>query len=308
MWLDRDVAQSDVVLAGATAAVGPTVVLLLLSRLPLGYVVSLVIYVVAIFAVTGLVPWLLARHRGDNLAAFGLHAKDKSRATGGLFLALPIAVLFLGLHLSAGGALIAGLTGRILDAGPVVGPVSVTDAVARGAASVVLAVGSWLLLTFQSNRGRDAFRANEIDVTEGLRTFGLALVGASLVLGLLRSVGSLGIGSALLAPVVGLVILLLADREIPPRIAVNRTMLITPAATVMVMAFFLGGGSIFNGGSLLATLHRGASGAILALVVAGLVAVGKTRLTILPIAVAALYPTCLSPILFSTLFGTSSVC
>lgn len=308
MWLDRDVAQSDVVLAGATAAFGPAVVGLVVSRLPLPYVVELSIFVITVMLVTGTVPWLLARYRGDNSAAFGLSDKDSSQVSSGVFLALPLVLLFVALHLSAGGAATSALTGRLFDSGPAVGPVAVTDVIARIVAAVLLAVGSWLLVTFQSTRGRDAFPANEIDVTEGLRTFGLIFVGASLLLGLLRAVGSLGLGNALLSPLVGLGVLLLVDRQIPARVSVNRTMLITPAATIVLMSFFLGGGALFDGGSLLATLHRGVSGAILALVVGALVAVGKTRLTIIPLAVAAFYPTCLSPVLIGELLGMSSGC
>lgn len=307
MWLDRDDARSDVVLAGAAAAFGPAVLGFVLLRFVGSGVVSSLVVLAVIFTAVGLVPWSLARYRDDVPGAFGVIKEDASGLGQGLVLGLPVLALFVLTFLAAGGPVAYALTGRLQLAGPAIGALSGTGVALRAVEGIVMALGSWLLVTFLAVRGRDAFRANEMDLTEGLRTFGLALSGASLVLGLLRVLTGLGLANALLTPLVGFGVLMLVDRQVPPRLSVNRSMLLTPVVTIVAVQFLLTGGGFFRG-NLLEPLHRGASGAILALAVATLVAVKRTRATLVLLGIAALYPTCLSPLPIEQLLGIGQVC
>lgn len=307
MWLDRDDARSDVVLAGAAAAFGPAVLGLVLLRFLGAGVVSQLVALAVLFVAIGLVPYLLARYRSDVPGAFGIAGDDASGLGLGLVLGLPIVALFATMFVTQGGSVELALTGRLQLAGPTIGALTASGVALRAVEGLVLGLGSWLLVSFLAVRGRDAFRANEMDLTEGLRTFGLALTGASMLLGLLRLLTDLGWANALLTPLVGFGILLLVDRQVPARVTVNRSMLLTPAVTVLVVQFLLTGGGFFRG-NLLEPLHRGVSAALLALAVAVLIAVKRARATLVLLAVAALYPTCLSPLPIEQLLGIGQVC
>lgn len=306
MWLDRDVARSDVILAAASAAFGPSVVGFLLL-FDIGPIATSIYLQVGLAITIGLVPWALARNRGDGWAAFGHRDDDPSTLLSGLLLGLPIVSMFLLLYLNAGGSIVDAGLGRLRLSGPVIGPIDIVDTVLRVAEGIVLGVSAWLLMTFLAVRGRDGFRANEVDITEGLRTFGLAAVGASFVLGLLRSFQSLGWVNVVGTPIAGLVIILLADRLIPPRISINRSMLLGPMIAWSVIVFLVSGGGFFSGNPLV-PLHRAASSAMLVAVVSALVAAGRTRATILLIALATLYPTCMGPLHLEGLLGIGVPC
>lgn len=306
MWLDRDVARSDVVLAAASAAFGPSVVGFLLL-FDVGAIATSIYLQVGLSIVLGLVPWSLSRNRGDDWSAFGRRDDDPSTLIDGLLLGLPFIGVFLLIYLNAGGSITDAFLGRLRLSGPVVGPFDPVQTVLRLTEGVVLGVSAWLLMTFLAVRGRDGFRANEIDVTEGLRTFGLSAVGASLVLGLLRSLQSLGWMNALATPIAGLVIILMVDRMVPPRVSVNRSMLLGPVIAWSVIVFLVSGGGIFSGNPL-APLHRAASSAMLVIAVSALVAAGRTRATILVIALATFYPSCMGPLHLEGLLGIGVPC
>ena len=308
MWLDRDDARSDVVLAAAAAALGPGVLaFLLLPILPTDGIAFSVVVLAVMFTAVGLVPYLLARYRDDVPGAFGLGGEDGGAFALGLSLAAPTILLFGLTSLANGASFGFAFAGRLQLTGPALGAAATSDILLRLAEGTVMAIASWLLVTFLAVRGRDGFRANEMDTTEALRTAGLALCGASLLLGLLRVVTGFGLAAALLTPLVAFVLVLIADRQVEPRTTVNRPMLLTPVVTVIVVQFLLDGGGFF-GGNLLEPLHRGASGAVLALVVATLVSVKRTAATFLLVAAVSLYPSCLSPIPTDRLLGITGVC
>ncbi len=301
VYVSPDDARSDVILAAAAAVFGGFAVRLV-AQLPLypqRGLVALLLSSFWTFAITGLVPLLLSRFRGDGRAAFGL-SDQRSGWTSGLVLVLPVIAV---------GAVVAWLRmpgdiGRVL-LGPLGGVVAApTGAFGVGAAGFGVAgllhfaaatAGAMLLITFLTVRGREAFRPTDVSLTQFLRTVGIGGAGLALLLGLARAIGPTRVAPALVA-VVGLAVLvLLADRLVPAGDTVPRGAVLTPVVVVVVAHVFATGGFIF--GDLLTGLYTGALGAGGAIVIAALVSTRGRAWAALPL-VAAMHwwPNCLSPL------------
>lgn len=305
MYTSPDEAKSDVILAGAAALFGGFV-MVVVSQLPLypnTGLLGVLVEIFWIFALTGLVPLLLARYREDGVAAFGLDgARDGWQR--GLVLAAPVALLGALRELAGAGSLLPTLLGRIggatggspaLTAPTVPDPAEMT---VRALELIVLVLGALLLTTFLAVRGREGFRPVELSLTQVIRTFGVGAAGAGLLLGLLRSIGPDARPGPVLLQVVALIALvLLADRVVPVGPTFPRGAVLAPVVVVVAVHVFAFGGLLR--GNLLAGLHTGALGAGTATVVAVLIATRRWAWAVVPLMVALhWWPSCLSPIPF----------
>jgi hypothetical protein len=301
--LSPDEARSDVILAAAATLFGGFV-LTLVTQLPLyprSGVLGLLVGVFWIFALTGLVPLLLARYRGDGVRAFGLDGpRDGWRA--GLILLLPVVALGMLRELISTGSLAPTLLGRLGGAtagSPVVlgtprlGPIELAFSALQ---LVALTAGALLLVTFLTVRGREGFRPVDLSLTQALRTFGMGAVALALLVGLLRSIGPDARVVSVLMQVVALAaMVLLADRMVPLGPTFPRGAVLAPGIVVLVSHVFATGG-IFRG-DLLAGFYTGALGAGTAVVVAVLVATRRRAWAVVPLMVALhWWPSCLSPL------------
>ena len=179
-----------VILAAATTLFGGFVATIVV-RLPLYPREGLLGWMLGIgwiFALTGLVPLLLSRYRGDRHAAFGLDVPT-STWRAGVVLALPVVALGLLRELVLVGSPTTALLGRMAGSGagsPVIGEqltqLFAVDIVIGVSQLVLLAVGMVLLIGFLSVRGGAGLRSTELRLTEMLRTFGIGAAGVALVL------------------------------------------------------------------------------------------------------------------------------
>ncbi|MEX1178385.1 MAG: hypothetical protein WEB09_07975 [Nitriliruptor sp.] len=306
MYLPADEARSDVILTGAATVFGGVLLSLLLSApgVPTSGAGGDLVLMVGWFALSGLVPLLLARYRDDVPGAFGLAAGHRIDATAAASLAAPVIVLGLLRGLLIDGNVVAavlGRPGRSLVGSPVVGSTEpdVLGAILALVGVVVLTVGALLLVGFLVVRGRDAFRADEGSSTEVLRTFGAGAAGAALLFGGLRALFGGASFTTLVLNVVALVaVLLVADRLVPPGAVIARSAVLTPVVLVVVAHVFAAGG-IFRG-ELLLGLSSGAlaGGTTLAIAVVG--QHRRTTAVALPLLLAVhWWPTCLSPLPFT---------
>lgn len=303
MWMSTEDARSDVILAGATAVFGVTVVSFV-QRLPLyprSGILSVLLDLAWLFALTALVPWLLTRHRKLGAESYGLDAgRDGWRP--GLLLAVPVIVAGVLRGLAVEGVSARAVLGRfaaLLGGDPAVrgSALTATDVLVEGVVRVVLvavlAIGSVLLVGFLTVRGRDAFSRQEVSATEAIRTFGMGAAAAALLFGLLRALGP---GVAVLGVLVNAVALaalvLLADRLVPAPATTARAAVLTPLVVVAL-------GQVLGAlrGDLLYGLYTGALAAGVATVVACVLEGRQFAWAVLPPLVAtAVYPTCLSPL------------
>lgn len=305
MYLSSDEARSDVILAGAAAVFGGILLDLLLSApgIPRTGLGAEVVLILSIFAVTGLVPFLLARYRDDVPGAFGLASGVPVPVGPALLLASPVVLLGVSRAVLIDGsftALAFGRPGFALVGSPVVGPsgVHLLGGILTTIAVVVFTAGSLLLLGFLLVRGRDAFRHDERSSTELLRTFGAGSVGAAFVLGAVATIGRGGFVTVLLNVAALAAVLLIADRLVPHHALVTRPAVLTPVALVVVAHVFAAGG-IFRGGLLTGL----ASGAFAAGIVLAIVVVAEHRGTTavaVPLLLATFWwPTSLGPLPFT---------
>ena len=304
MFIDADDAKTDVILAGALAVLGPTL-LGLLTRLPLlprTGVGAVVVELVALALLTLLVPLWSARYRRDGAAALGLAehggqlrvAGTTGNAAAALQLAVPVVLLgmLLAALLSSQASVIAlgrvGLALRTSD--PVVSLVLTLIQIA------VLSLGSLVLTGFLSVRGRAGFpRSPDVSLTELVRTFGLGAVGIALLTGLIRLVMGADVRVAGLNLLTLVAVLLLADRLVPHGVSVPRSTVAAPLVVVVLMQTFAAGG-LFGGG-LLTGLHRGALAAGVVVTIASLAATRRGVTAAIPLVlVVHWWPTCLSPL------------
>lgn len=303
MWMTPEDARSDFVLAAATTLFG-FVVVELVSRLPLypaGGFARGVLSLVWIFALTGLVPLLLARYRNQGAAGFGLE-ENQASAAAGLLIALPLAVVWF-LRVIGRASITESLLGQLafgVDRDPTVsgfGGGSAADAALEFTLGLGLvaavAAGGALLFSFLTTRAREGFRRTEIRLVEGLRTFGMAAVGAALLLGLLAAIGTVELVGVILN-VSGLaVMVLLTDRLVTPTAGTSRATLLAPAIVALALHVFQLQGALLFG------LYSGVLAGGVVMVMAALVETRRYAWTVVPIAVlGALYPTCLSPLPF----------
>lgn len=303
VFIDADDAKTDVILAGALAVLGPTL-LGLVSRLPLlprAGAGAVVVELLFLALLTLLVPLWSARYRQDGAAALGFGAGGHlqvagttSRVTAALQLAAPVVVLgaVLAALLSSQASVIPlgrlGLALRTTD--PVVSLVLTIAQVA------VLSAGTLVLTGFLSVRGRAAFpRSPDVSLTELVRTFGLGAAGIALLTGLVRIAGGADVRIVALNVLTLVVVLLLADRLVPVGLEVPRTAVTAPLVVIVVMQTFAAGG-LFRGG-LLVGLHRGSLAAAVVVTVATLAATRRGVAAAVPLVVAVhWWPTCLSPL------------
>jgi hypothetical protein len=147
VYLDSDDAKTDVILAGAAAALGGAArgIVAQLPGYPRQGMVAVALELAWVFAITGLVPLLLARHRGDRARAFGL--TRPARGLGfGVVVALPVLA----------GALALGLIIGVSPGRWILGRLAATGGATLGLAVVqvvVLTLGAALLVTFLASRG-----------------------------------------------------------------------------------------------------------------------------------------------------------
>jgi hypothetical protein len=295
MYLDTDDARTDVILAAVTAVLGVRLRAFVQSQggypSP-GTLTDAVLELVWIVALTALVPVLLARYRGDGLAAFGFRGTPRAWLTG-LALAVPAIVV------GVAGQLLAGLDpllGRV--ALPVTGVPGMD--VALGLARVAaFSLGALALYGFLGSRAEAAFpRSPDVAGRQLLRTAGLVLVAVAAVGGLLRAIGPGTLTGALLTTVGLLALLLVADRVLDLPRALPRAVAITPLVVVLVGQIF-GSGGIFFGDLLGALTFTAISGGA-ALVIALSGADRRGTALVVPLAVAVhWWPTCLSPLLIA---------
>ncbi len=306
MWMSTEDARSDVILAGATAVFGVSLIRFV-QRLPFypsGGIVGTVLNLGWLFALTGLVPYLLTRHRKLGADSYGLDT-GRQGLTAGLVLAVPIVVAGFLRGLPVRGSVWQAALGRFspLVAGdPTVGGELasasglVLDALVAVALVVLLAVGALLLYSFLTVRGRDAFARHDLSATEAIRTFGMGSAAAALLFGLLRSLGSdVGVLGVLINVAALVVVVLLADRLVPAPAQTTRSAILTPLVVAVLMALLPA-----LRGDLLFGLYVGSLAAGLVAVIAALIEGRAFAWAVIPPIVAmAIYPTCLSPLAFA---------
>lgn len=244
MWMSTEDAKTDVILAGATAVLGLSLVFFLMKipGYPHGGLVGTALFLFWMFALTGLVPLLLTRYRELGAESYGFEVgRDGLRA--GLVLAIPIVVAGTLRGYPAQGSLLRAVLGRFsvfLPGSATIGgsPTGAASIVLTGMVELltvaVVVAGTLLLYPFLTVRGREAFAATDIDLTQATRTFGMGAVASALVIGLLASIGSASSALRVLVQVLALTaFVLLGDRLVPARAATARAAVITP----MVVAF-----------------------------------------------------------------------
>lgn len=298
VYLSADDAKTDVILAAAAAVFGVPLRQFVagLPVYPGPGVTASALDVLWILALTALVPYLLARHRGDGRAAFGLDGAAGGW-TAGIVIALPVVVLgivaLMWLGLDPAGAVLGSLAA--VDGGAIGG----ADAVIMVARVAATAAGALLLFGFLSVRGRDGFpRSPQASLTALVRTIGMGAVPAALVLGAL-SVVRAGPGASFMILVLNVAalaaVVLVGDRLVPAGITLHRTAVVTPVVVVVVAHLFATGGLLF--GDLLGGLYRSALAAGTTVIIAALAQTRPRAWAAVPLVVAVhWWPTCLSPL------------
>jgi hypothetical protein len=272
---------------------------------PVGGVVGTLLGLVWLFALTGLVPYLLTRYRKLGSESYGLDT-DRHRWSAGLLLAAPIVVAGIVRGMPLRGSFPQALLGRFspLVAGDptirqeaVTAPNLVVEVLIALVLVVLLAAGALLLYTFLTVRGRDAFSRKDLSVTEAVRTIGMGSVAAALVFGLLRAIGpDLTVLGVLVNVATLATFVLLGDRLIPANVRTNRAAILTPLV-VAVLAHVLQ----LMRGDLLFGLYAASLAAGLVTVVASILEGRAYAWAIIaPIVAMAVYPTCLSLLPFAT--------
>lgn len=308
MYLSPEDARSDVILAGAAAVFGGTLLSLLLTApgIPTSGLVAEIIVVAAAFVLSGLVPLLLARYRADVPGAFALGGGGRSGGGGAasavaLALALPVVVLGATRALLVDGAVLTAVGGRIgraLGGSPAMGAgtVDVVGAVLAAIQVVALTAGTLLLLAFLTVRGRDAFRDDERSATELLRTFGVVGLGVAVVGGLLAAVGGrASLASVGLNVVAAAGLLAVADRSLSAGLRITRPAVLTPVVLIGV-AHLLASGGLFRGG-LVPALYTGGLAVVTTAVVAVTIESGRRAAVTLGVILAvSWWPSCLHPL------------
>jgi hypothetical protein len=294
VYLAPDDAKSDVILVGAVVVFGEAArgFVAQLPLYPQRGVTAVALTLAWIVALTGLVPVLLARYRGDGAAAFGLTG-GAGGAAGGLLLALPVAVLGVVLATSLGAS--TALLGQWLTV-TVTGAAAV-DAVLGLLGWVLLTVGTLLVVAFLAVRGREGFpRSPETSLTALVRSLGMGAAAIALVLGLVRAaIGTTSLTIAVSSALAAAAVVLLADRLVPSGVVLPRTAVVAPVAVVAVANVFAAGG-IFRG-DLLGALYLVALATPTIVAVAALTQTRRGAWAALPLLAAVhWWPTCLAPL------------
>lgn len=307
MWMSTEDARSDVILAGATAVFG-TAVLNLVARLPFyprDGIAGDLLRLVWLFALTGLVPYLLTRYRKLGPESYGFET-GRAGWSQGLLLAVPIVIAGVLRGLPVRGSVMHALLGRlsprtagdptIVDPGGA-GANLLADGVIAVALVALLAVGALLLYGFLTVRGRDAFAQRDLSATEAIRTFGLIAVGSALVFGLLEAIGpTLSVVGVLINVAALLALVLLGDRLVPHGAGTVRAAVLTP-----VIVAFLAHVLLLFRDDLLFALYSASLAAGMVVVLASIIEGRAYAWAIVaPIVATAIYPTCLSTLPYAT--------
>lgn len=292
--MDHDDARTDVILAAAASLFGGAVrgFVVQLPGHPRAGLVAVVLDLAWILILTVLVPVLLARHRGDRAAAFGLGRGPRQWSTrrSGLFAGGALAVVVIG----------AGwlLTPSVWPLGRLTGPLAAGDLVGAGLAGAqvaALTAGAFGLVAFLAMRGQQFSRSPQVLLRGTLRTIGMASAGVALLGGLLRAVT----GRSVLAPIVLVitlvVVVLLTDRLLDAHTHVHRSAVLAPATVVAVGHLFATGGLLR--GDLVTALYAGGLAVGVAVVVASLT-LGRRLVHAGIVLLVAVHwiPSCLSPL------------
>ncbi len=294
MWISSEDARSDFILAAAAVFLGVQVVRLLaaLPGYPRGGVPFLVLSLIWLVLIALVPPWWLARHRGQVPDAFALGEADRGGLGTALVIASPLLVGYLLATLVTGniGAMLLALAGRFTILTPTIEDVRLSFELLVIMVSVgVVAIGAALYGTFLAVRAREAFRSPDTDLTELLRTFGLGAVGLSFVMGLLTALRDSGsFLNVLVRTVALLAIVLLVDRQVPPRVTLPRAGVVGPAIAVLVLWIITFGGPF--GGDLLLGLTIGTGAAAITIAAAALVNVKQGLAAAVLLVASALYP------------------
>jgi hypothetical protein len=296
VYLAPDDAKSDVILVGAVVVFGEAArgFVAGLPLYPQRGLAALVLALAWMVALTGLVPVLLARYRGDGAAAFGAGA-GAGGAVAGLVLAVPVAGLGLVLAFTTplgGSAALLGQWLRLSVTG-----IAGADAVLGLLAWAILTVGTLLVVSFLGVRGREGFpRSPETSLTALVRSLGVGAAGLALLLGLVRAVtGATSLAVAVTSAVAGAAVVLLADRLVPPGIVLPRAAVVAPVAVIAVATLFAAGG-LFRG-DLLGALYLAAMATPTIVAVAALAQTRRGAWAALPLVAAVhWWPTCLAPL------------
>lgn len=259
MWMSRDTALSDVVLAPAGLVVG-TGVVSLLARLPFwpGGITGVVILLVAAVVIMLVWPVWLARQRDEpSVVGQGVRPGD---LVAGIVPAAPLVLGGMALGLLGQGSLTSSTTllRRLVLA------TTGTAGLLQVVLWLVTATGSFLVITLVARRAPSAVGGPDMAASGVLRTFGLGLAGVATILWML--VSFTGPEPATIGLVMGLAValmVLLVDRMLPPRMALPRTAALTPAIVALVLWLFSGG--LLLGQGLLGNLASGAVAAAVAL-------------------------------------------
>jgi hypothetical protein len=296
VYLAPDDAKSDVILVGAVVVFGEAArgFVASLPLYPQRGLVALVLALAWMVALTGLVPVLLARYRGDRAAAFGL-AGDAGGVVTGLLLAVPVAVLGVVLATTTALGTSAALLGQWLQVN--VTGLAGADAALGLLAWAVLTLGTLLVISFLGVRGREGYpRSPETSLTALVRSLGVGAAGVALVLGLVRAVtGATSLTVAVTSALAGAAVALLADRLVPTGIVLPRTAVVAPVAVIAVANLFAAGG-LFRG-DVLGALYLAAMATPTIVAVAALAQTRRGAWAALPLVAAVhWWPTCLAPL------------
>ena len=307
MWISSEDARSDFILAAAAVFLGVQLVSLL-ADIP-GYPRSgLPFYVLTLTWLLLLscgAPWALARYRNQVPQAFALGPEDRGRLGAGLVVVAPLVVgqVLAALFTGSPRAVLTSLAGRFYAPGPTIGGFQWTAETVVGIlGTLILVVGCVLTGTFLAVRARDAFRSPVMDLTELLRTFGLGAVGLSFLMGLLAVVRDGGSFATLLTRTLALAaVILLTDRQVPPRVSMPRASVIGPAIATLVL-WVLAFGGPFRG-DLVIGLTAGTSAACVLLAAACLAHVRQGLAAALLLGASVVYPMWIYPMHVLPLLG-----
>jgi hypothetical protein len=297
MTTDPDTARSDVVLAAVVLVLGPPFAALVRART--AGVVAMVVWSLAVVAVTALPALLLARARGDGADAMALGRPAGGLASAlrpGIGLALPVALGAPLAWVAVGASPAAALTGRLALVG---GPTDPTSLALRLASIVALTLGAAVVVPFLALRSRDAARRSpERPLLGLLRTGGMGAAAVALIGGLASALVGTSWRVAVVNALTLVALVLVADRIVGPGTRVARIAVIVPAVVV----------GLAQAGGVLALLRSGLPAvAPTALAVGTTVVMASVALSrrgawpVVPLAIALhLWPSCLSPLPMAT--------
>lgn len=296
MWLNTEEARSDFILA-ASALVFGTLVVDFLFRLPFYPGGQLSMWLTPVWVVLLMIvpPRFLANYRDQGNEAFGLIG-DRSGLGDGILLAAPLVAAGYVRGFS-GGNVLGALLGRLQGFAATGGSLAPLDLLTLLLGVIVLTaagIGVMLLFGMLVVRARDGFRATDMPLLEGLRTYGLGAVGVGTVLGLLISLTGAGppAWAVLLDAGAMVAVILLTDRLVASGDRTSRATMLAPAIVAMVAFIFSMGGGLFSE-NLAVSLYRGAMAASFAVVLAVLIETKRAAWAAVPLVAAMVWaPTC----------------